>query len=152
MTDKTGRAAQQQQQQQTTSSGTNNSSQQQLSNNNNKQQQNAQNSNRILLSNSRYNGRVLSWHGNYGWMEPVEQINHKAISQHNGRIFVHKDDVVGTSGTTTNGGKGTNVPLKVSGMVEFLLYLDDHGLGACQVFFFYIHSNECKHLLKYICC
>ena len=37
---------------------------------------------------------MVSWKGSYGWIESLELIAHEAISQHDGKIFVHIDDIL----------------------------------------------------------
>jgi len=74
------------------------------------------------LSREVFSGRVTQWKNTYGWIEPLEPIDHPEIKRHQGKIFVHSDDI-------SNGKK----QLRVGCICEFFLYLDDQGLGADEV-------------------
>jgi len=63
--------------------------------------------------------RVTSWKGTYGWLEPQCIIDHPELQKHQGRIFVHSEDVVPKWRALT-----------VGALVEFFLYHDGQGLGA----------------------
>lgn len=68
-------------------------------------------------------GEVVDWNetGGFGWIRPDMVINHPLASQRQGKIYVHKKDVV--SGN----------PLGTGSMVQFRAYSDSKGLGACEV-------------------
>jgi len=65
-------------------------------------------------------GKVVSWKGRVGWIEPEEPIDHPKASSHHGKLYIHEQDIVG-------GG-----PLTVGQKVVFQLYEDKTGLGAEQ--------------------
>lgn len=79
-------------------------------------------SQRQRLSRELFAGRVTQWKNTYGWIEPLEPIEHAEINRHQGKIFVHSDDI-------SNGKK----QLRVGCICEFFLYQDDQGLGADEV-------------------
>jgi hypothetical protein len=64
----------------------------------------------------------------YGWLSAFEEIDHPLLKKHNGRIYVHKSDVIGTT------------MLSAGDIVSFYLYVDNAGLGAegCRL-------EECVH-------
>eukprot|EP00913_Durusdinium_trenchii_P011462 g10762.t1 len=64
-------------------------------------------------------GKVVEWKKTHGWIEPECSIEHPDIGKHQGHIFVHGEDIVPKW-------RG----LVAGSMVEFILYLDGHGLGA----------------------
>lgn len=64
-------------------------------------------------------GRVVDWKGAYGWIEPQCKIDHPDITNHQGHIFAHSEDVIP---------KWKN--LTVGSLTEFHLYYDGQGLGA----------------------
>jgi len=74
------------------------------------------------LSRELFAGRVTQWKNTYGWIEPLEPIEHPDIKRHQGKIFVHSDDI-------SNGRK----QLRVGCICEFYLYQDEQGLGADEV-------------------
>ena len=45
------------------------------------------------LSRELFSGRVTQWKNTYGWIEPLEPIDHPEIKRHQGKIFVHSDDI-----------------------------------------------------------
>lgn len=69
------------------------------------------------LSPQLFAGRVTEWKGTYGWIESLEPIEHPEAQRHNGKIFVHKDDIEGKQ-------------LREGVICEFFLYVDAQGLGA----------------------
>eukprot|EP00392_Amoebophrya_sp_AT5.2_P013614 g13743.t1 len=78
--------------------------------------------NRYRLSELSFAGRVISWKHNYGWIESLEPIEHPELDRHQGRIFVHADDLVGQKKS-----------LRAGVICEFYLYQDAQGLGAERV-------------------
>ena len=74
------------------------------------------------MSKESFAGRVTIWKGTYGWIEPLEPIEHSDISRHNGKIFVHMEDLA----------YGKKI-LRVGVICEFHLYSDGEGLGAENV-------------------
>lgn len=63
-------------------------------------------------------GEMLVMLGHYGWILPLDEIDHPDIGKTGGRVYVHKRDVA----------KG--VSLVKGDIVSFYLYVDDQGLGA----------------------
>ncbi|CAD7971245.1 unnamed protein product [Amoebophrya sp. A25] len=78
---------------------------------------------RCRLSDVPFAGRVVSWKGNYGWIEALEPIDHPQLDLHQGRIFCHAEDLLGKSKRR----------LRPGVICEFFLYQDSQGLGAEQV-------------------
>eukprot|EP00747_Dinoflagellata_sp_TGD_P184233 gnl/TRDRNA2_/TRDRNA2_39680_c0_seq1.p1 gnl/TRDRNA2_/TRDRNA2_39680_c0~~gnl/TRDRNA2_/TRDRNA2_39680_c0_seq1.p1 ORF type:complete len:227 (+),score=36.64 gnl/TRDRNA2_/TRDRNA2_39680_c0_seq1:70-750(+) len=74
---------------------------------------------RVRLTANPLSGRVVSWKGNYGWIEPQATVEHPDMEKHKGWLFVHSEDVVP---------KWRN--LTVGSLVEFFLYHDGQGLGC----------------------
>jgi len=66
-------------------------------------------------------GQLLIMLGHYGWILPLDDINHSASKQTDGKVYVHKRDIVG------------GAQLAEGDMVGFYLYADDQGLGAEEV-------------------
>jgi len=73
---------------------------------------------RRRLSDDLLFGEVVEWRGRFGWLRPVEDIDHEKANMHQGRIFVHEADLL-------LGG-----PPQPGQPVEFYLYEDRSGLGA----------------------
>jgi hypothetical protein len=73
-------------------------------------------------------GEILSMHGKYGWIKPLQPIEHKDVHKHEGRIYLKARDM-----------RRGEVP-KAKSLVEFFLYADRDGLGAedCHV----VHEAE----------
>lgn len=69
------------------------------------------------LSPNLFAGRVTEWKGTYGWIESLEPIDHPEATRHQGKIFVHADDIHGKQ-------------LREGVICEFFLYVDSQGLGA----------------------
>lgn len=72
----------------------------------------------------RSTGKVLQILGKYGWISPLEHIDHPEAWRNGGRIYFGRKDVIGTNG------RG---PLCAGALVSFDVYADDQGLGACKV-------------------
>lgn len=63
-------------------------------------------------------GQIVSVHGRYGWIQPLQPINHDTVDAHEGHIYLNLNDVrPGTS-------------LQPEMLVEFYIYADRQGLGA----------------------
>mmetsp|Transcript_116811 Transcript_116811/g.325511 ORF Transcript_116811/g.325511 Transcript_116811/m.325511 type:complete len:230 (-) Transcript_116811:18-707(-) len=67
-------------------------------------------------------GKVLEWRDTYGWIKPFNDIEHPAAQQRNGKVYVHRQDLLG--GLTG---------LALDAEVKFHVYEDPSGLGAEQV-------------------
>lgn len=63
-------------------------------------------------------GRVLTVLAYYGWIGPLQEIDHPSADKHEGRIYFRLKDV------------GAGVRLAPGLAVSFYLYADDQGLGA----------------------
>mmetsp|Transcript_53268 Transcript_53268/g.147584 ORF Transcript_53268/g.147584 Transcript_53268/m.147584 type:complete len:206 (-) Transcript_53268:219-836(-) len=73
-------------------------------------------------------GTVLEWRGKFGWIQPLEPIEHPLAHKHGGRVYVAKQDILSNSGIMGAG-------LTPGQTVQFRVYSDASGLGAeqCQV-------------------
>lgn len=73
---------------------------------------------RKRISQARITGQVREWRGMWGWIRPLQKIEHPQAKKNKGDIFVHKNDL--------------QVPgeLGVGTRVDFLVYSDEKGLGA----------------------
>merc|ERR1719350_1129984 len=56
--------------------------------------------------------------GHYGWILPLEEIDHPDVAKNGGRIYVHAGEVI------------ENQTLAEGDIVSFYLYVDHRGLGA----------------------
>jgi len=65
-------------------------------------------------------GKVLSFRGKFGWIQPDEPVEHEMASKHGGKIYVSMKDVPDGS-------------LEKDEMVQFEIYVDASGLGAEEV-------------------
>jgi len=63
-------------------------------------------------------GQVLMMLGHYGWILPIEDIDHPNSAQTDGKIYIHKRDIA------------DGAQLAEGDIVGFYLYSDDQGLGA----------------------
>lgn len=77
------------------------------------------------MSKETFAGRVVEWRGTYGWIESLEPIDHPEVGRHQGRIFVHNEDLVVP--------KDRPRVLRKGVICEFDLYQDAQGLGAANV-------------------
>mmetsp|Transcript_24246 Transcript_24246/g.75448 ORF Transcript_24246/g.75448 Transcript_24246/m.75448 type:complete len:437 (+) Transcript_24246:90-1400(+) len=66
-------------------------------------------------------GTVQEWNeaAGFGWIRADAPVNHPAASKRQGKIYVHKRDAMGIVGTGST--------------VQFKVYSDSQGLGACEV-------------------
>jgi len=64
-------------------------------------------------------GKVVDWKGKYGWIEPLEAVEHPMATKNKGKIFLHTKDWA-NSGTQPTVGQDC----------QFTLYSDHSGLGA----------------------
>mmetsp|Transcript_45587 Transcript_45587/g.126521 ORF Transcript_45587/g.126521 Transcript_45587/m.126521 type:complete len:593 (+) Transcript_45587:48-1826(+) len=76
---------------------------------------------RTQLSDIRMKGQVIAWKGNYGWIASDTRIDHPDAKRHDGAVYVHARD--------TEGG----VELQLGQRVSFRTYVDNEGIGACEV-------------------
>jgi hypothetical protein len=63
-------------------------------------------------------GEILSVHGKYGWIRPLQQIDHKDTGKHEGRIYLKIKDM------------RPGCVARAHSIVKFYLYADRAGLGA----------------------
>lgn len=73
---------------------------------------------RSSLGSGRFAGVISEWHGQWGWIVADENVNHPGVKQN--KIYLHGSDA------PANGG------LSVGARVEFGLYSDARGVGACD--------------------
>merc|ERR1740121_1455633 len=52
---------------------------------------------RVRITAEKFSGKVQAWKGKYGWITPLEEIQHEKASLHNGNIFVNICDIIGSS-------------------------------------------------------
>ncbi|CAE7666528.1 PIP5K4 [Symbiodinium pilosum] len=64
-------------------------------------------------------GDVLEWKGKFGWIKPLEPIDHPLASRNKSRIYVHVKDLADGLQSLTAGQR-----------VAFQAYTDDSGIGA----------------------
>ncbi|CAE7345337.1 hypothetical protein AK812_SmicGene34959 [Symbiodinium microadriaticum] len=75
---------------------------------------------RRLISTKRVHGQVLDWHGNFGWIQALQPVEHPEAHRNQGRIYMAGEDV-----QEDLSGVGADV--------TFFLYQDANGLGAMNV-------------------
>eukprot|EP00437_Effrenium_voratum_P030496 CAMPEP_0181417138 /NCGR_PEP_ID=MMETSP1110-20121109/10886_1 /TAXON_ID=174948 /ORGANISM="Symbiodinium sp., Strain CCMP421" /LENGTH=451 /DNA_ID=CAMNT_0023540079 /DNA_START=1 /DNA_END=1355 /DNA_ORIENTATION=- len=75
---------------------------------------------RKLVSTKRVHGSVIEWHGNFGWIQASQALDHPEAQRNQGRIFLSGEDVQ------------EDLP-GVGAAVTFFLYQDPNGLGAMNV-------------------
>eukprot|EP00435_Cladocopium_sp_Y103_P071650 s25_g38.t1 len=68
-------------------------------------------------------GDVLEWKGKFGWIKPLQPIDHPLASRHNSKIYVHIKDLADGLQTLAPGQR-----------VAFQAYTDDSGIGAEAVY------------------
>jgi len=76
---------------------------------------------RTRVVNFRVTGQVLAWKGKFGWIAPVDGIDHPEATKHEGKIYVGLNDLKGKK------------ELSPGETVQFFCYSDGNGLGAEQV-------------------
>jgi cold shock CspA family protein len=76
---------------------------------------------RTRISAEKFQGTVSAWKGKYGWIKPVEEIEHEKAKAHKGGVFVSMDDLEGVTELTEGA------------TVEFHIWEDSSGLGAEEV-------------------
>lgn len=64
----------------------------------------------------RITGKLIEWKGKYGWIKPTEAIDHPDASKRGGKVYIAQEDV--------------EEEVQVKGVVSFLTYVDETGLGA----------------------
>eukprot|EP00931_Biecheleriopsis_adriatica_P039178 TRINITY_DN22416_c0_g1_i2.p1 TRINITY_DN22416_c0_g1~~TRINITY_DN22416_c0_g1_i2.p1 ORF type:complete len:702 (+),score=160.23 TRINITY_DN22416_c0_g1_i2:85-2190(+) len=77
---------------------------------------------RTRISTAELSGKVVSWRGQFGWIELEQAIDHPKAMAHHGQIYVHLKDV-------SNG-----EALAPGQRVSFQVYEDKAGLGAEQCY------------------
>eukprot|EP00930_Biecheleria_cincta_P014170 TRINITY_DN1229_c0_g1_i2.p1 TRINITY_DN1229_c0_g1~~TRINITY_DN1229_c0_g1_i2.p1 ORF type:complete len:925 (+),score=142.08 TRINITY_DN1229_c0_g1_i2:65-2776(+) len=73
---------------------------------------------REVVDQTRYRGTLVEWRGRFGWIEPIDHVNHPA-NRRGGRIYLAQDDVV--------------EDIDDGSTLSFLVYADSQGLGAYDV-------------------
>lgn len=76
---------------------------------------------RTRISEDPIAGTVEEWKGKFGWIRPLEPLEHEKAERHGGRIFCGMDDI------------GDLEELTVGATVEFQVWEDASGLGAEEV-------------------
>jgi len=76
---------------------------------------------RTRVSDVPVTGEVQSWRGKFGWIKPLEEIDHPDVGKHKGDIYVHMKDLVGVEA------------LEKGQTVQFVVFSDASGLGAEEV-------------------
>mmetsp|Transcript_10396 Transcript_10396/g.18675 ORF Transcript_10396/g.18675 Transcript_10396/m.18675 type:complete len:321 (-) Transcript_10396:11-973(-) len=75
---------------------------------------------RETLTLAKITGTVSDWRRTFGWIIPDEEVPHPAAGMHSGRIYIHREDLVGVDA------------LEPGMEVSFHVYLDESGLGAAE--------------------
>jgi len=75
---------------------------------------------RTNISETPVMGTVLEWKDRYGWIKLTESVDHPSAAKHEGKVYVHKQDLVGIEA------------LDAGATVQFVLFTDASGLGAEQ--------------------
>jgi len=65
-------------------------------------------------------GTIVDWKGKWGWLKPNDTIDHPLAKKHHGDLYLKQEDVEAEI-------EG------VGAVVQFMLYEDGQGLGACNV-------------------
>lgn len=76
---------------------------------------------RTRVSDVPVTGEVQNWRGKFGWIKPLEEVDHPDMSKHKGDIYVHQKDLIGAE------------ELEKGQSVQFFLFKDPSGLGAEEV-------------------
>lgn len=76
---------------------------------------------RTRISQAPFLGTITEWKGKYGWIKPIEDIEHEHAWKHDGNIFCGMDDIV----------DATSLPPGTE--VQFHIWEDVSGLGAEEV-------------------
>jgi cold shock CspA family protein len=66
-------------------------------------------------------GKVIGWSGKFGWIKPEDPLDIPEAKKHSGRIYVHKQDLIGEE------------KLERGATVQFTVFKDASGLGAQEV-------------------
>lgn len=82
--------------------------------------QQAEEGEREMLHDEFLIGTIKQWKGKFGWVTPDDTIEHPLSEMHNGDLYLKQEDVE----EEIEG---------VGSRVQFMLYSDGKGLGACQV-------------------
>lgn len=73
---------------------------------------------RKQVSSKRIVGTVHVWQKTWGWIKPVEELDHPDAGKTGGRVYIHQSDLRGDGN------------LEIGSDVSFFLYVDRRGLGA----------------------
>uniref|UniRef100_A0A7S1W4N5 CSD domain-containing protein n=1 Tax=Alexandrium catenella TaxID=2925 RepID=A0A7S1W4N5_ALECA len=81
---------------------------------------------RNLIAPDTLTGEVIEWNdvGGFGWVRAFAEIDHPEAQKRGGKIFIHKKDLA-PQVTPELVGTGS--------MIQFKVYADNRGLGACEV-------------------
>lgn len=79
---------------------------------------------RERVTEQKVEGEVLEWQVSYGWLRPTVPIEHPAAQRRDGRVYVHRNDLLG---------EGEVTALTKGAKVRFHVYEDPSGLGAEEV-------------------
>lgn len=74
---------------------------------------------REMVLPGRVTGKVVTWKGKFGWIQPDSPIQHPQAKNHGGRVFLNQQDVE----SSIEG---------VGSAVSFFVYADGSGLGAAK--------------------
>merc|ERR1712039_944249 len=66
-------------------------------------------------------GTVIAWKGKIGWIKPDEPLDAEDADKHSGKIYCHKQDLIGEE------------KLERGASVQFTVFKDAQGLGAQEV-------------------
>lgn len=75
---------------------------------------------REMIHDEPLTGSVIDWKGAFGWIKPNDTIDHPLAQKHHGDLYFTQDDV-------------EDEIEGVGAEVQFMLYQDRKGLGACSV-------------------
>lgn len=74
---------------------------------------------RELVSQTRYRGKLVEWMGKFGWIEPIDYVDHPNANRRGGRIYLAQEDVI--------------EDIDDGSTLSFLVYFDSQGVGAQDV-------------------
>lgn len=75
---------------------------------------------RELLHDEPLLGVIVEWKGTWGWLKPNDTIDHPLADKHQGDLYIKQEDVE----EEIEG---------IGAVVQYMLYQDKKGLGACEV-------------------
>lgn len=83
----------------------------------------------VRISAEKFAGTVVGWKGKYGWIKPLEEIDHEKAALRGGKLFAGLVDIIGAT------------ELEDGADVEFHIFEDDSGLGAEEI----VQTSEGRH-------